>query len=140
MVNRGALLIAMAILFGIYCFLLGDSGLIKRYRLIQEKRNIEARTVRLEQKNKLLAQVYERYKNGYYSPEDFLKAGFLGAYEKLLYLKKYDGKVEKDEATAPSAEERGFDVELRYLRIFWLLVSAAVISIMILRKQPAQDD
>ncbi len=140
MVNRGALLIASAILFGVYCFVLGDSGVIEQYRLIQEKRNIESRVIRLEQKNKLLARVYERYKNGYYSPEDFLKAGFLGAEEKLLYVKNTDAKVEKGEASARIAQEQGLDVELRYLRIFWILISVAVISIIILRKQPAQDD
>lgn len=140
MVNRGALLIAIAVLFGIYCFVLGDSGVIERYRLIQEKRSIEERILRLEQKNKLLAQVYEKYKTGFYSPEDFLKAGFLGAEEKLFYVKNSNEEVAKEKESTRVAMERGFDVELRYLRIFWLLVSVVVISIIVLRKRPLQDE
>lgn len=140
MVNRGALLIAIAVLFGIYCFVLGDSGIIERYRLIQEKRSIESRILRLEQKNRMLAQIYDRYKNGYYSPEDFLKAGFLGTEEKVLYVKNSNGESEEGKHSVRSTAEQGTDVELRYLRIFWLLVSVVVISIIILRKRPVQED
>ncbi len=140
MVNRGALLIAIAVLFGIYCFVLGDSGVIERYRLIQEKRNIDLRILRLEQKNRLLAQVYDGYTKGNYSPEDFLKAGFLGAEEKVLYVKPLDAEAEKDKSPIRTAAEGRADVELRYLRIFWLLVSVVVISIIILRKQPVKDE
>jgi hypothetical protein len=78
MVNRGTLLIAIAILVGVYCFLLSDSGIVERYRLMQEKRAVSERIVRLEQKNRRLQQLYERYRKGFYTPADFLKTGVLG--------------------------------------------------------------
>lgn len=140
MANRGTLLIAIAMLFGIYCFVLGESGIIERYRLSQERRKIETRILRLQEKNRQLAEIYERYRNGLYSPEDFLKAGFLGAGEKALYVKHTGAEVEKKEHSGHSAAEQEIDVELRYLRIFWIIISVVIVSIIILRKKPSGEE
>ncbi len=131
MVNRGTLLIAIAILVGVYCFLLSDSGIVERYRLTQEKRAVSERISRLEQKNRHLQQLYERYRNGFYTPEDFLKTGFLGPDEKAILIKNING--EGTETAYQIETERGFDVELRYMRIFWIIISAVIIGIIILR-------
>jgi hypothetical protein len=129
--NRISFLVILAVLFSIYCFVLGESGIVQRMRLEDEKLLIAGRIARLEATQKKLQGLYETYKSGKSSRDDAIKAGFIGAGERIIILRNMP---QENTATdrRPTPAQR-FSVELRHLRILWVLVSLTVVALYFLK-------
>ncbi|MCX7679898.1 MAG: hypothetical protein N2316_11875 [Spirochaetes bacterium] len=130
--------IVIALLIGFYCVILGESGLIERYRLHKEKQNIYSRIQQLEERNRQLRLLKERYEKGNYFAEDLFRAGYVNSSEKVL-LVTTDSPSSKREAEKINRIDV-LDVELKYLRIFWGLFSVAVLTIFIIRMSAKKDE
>lgn len=129
--NRISLLAILAVLFSIYCFVLGDSGIVQRMRLEDEKLLIAGRIAHLEETQKKLQGLYETYKSGKSSHDDAIKAGFIGAGERIIIMRNMPPKI----AESRPGQTQRLSVELRHLRILWVLVSVTVIALYILKKK-----
>jgi len=134
--NRVSLLIAAAVLVCVYCFLLGESGILQRFRFLEEKRLIEERITFLEERQRTLRLAYEEYREGRYRHGDAVMAGFIGSGEKIVFLRNLPGR-DRDDAPGGAASRR-LGVELKHLRILWGLVSVTVLALIILKKKEKQ--
>jgi len=130
--TRISLLAVIGVLFGVYCFVLGESGILERLRLEDEKRVIAARIVRLEEEHRTLQELYETYRRGGSSRDDAVRAGFIGAAEKIIFLRHVPGGTA---AQGTPGVSRRLSIELRHLRILWALVSVTVIALFFLKKR-----
>ncbi|HPA72957.1 MAG TPA: hypothetical protein PKY31_11850 [Spirochaetota bacterium] len=135
--KRISLLAVIGVLFGVYCFVLGESGVLERVRLEDEKRVIAARIVRLEEEHRRLQELYEAYRSGGSSRDDAIRAGFIGAGERIIFLRQLPGSTAAQ--GAPDVSRR-LSIELRHLKILWALVSVTVIALFFLKKREGNPE
>lgn len=138
MENKHILLIVSIVLIGIYIFVLGDSGIIERYKLLREKQKVAIRVQNLEQKNKYLRSIKEKYEKGHYFPEDFYKAGYINSEGQVFLIKN-------DTPLLVSHEEKNgsidiLEIELKYLRILWGFISIAILIILGIRLHAKKEN
>lgn len=122
----------IAVLFSVYCFVLGESGILQRLRLEDEKLLIAGRIAHLEETQRKLQGLYETYKSGKSSHDDAIRAGFVGAGERIIFIRNIPKDSGTERVTGPS---RRLSVEIRHLRILWALVSVTVIALYFLKKK-----
>jgi cell division protein FtsB len=119
------LFILVGVLFGVYCFVFGESGMLERMRLKKEKEAVTARMGGLKEENRLLREVWERYKTGELNREEALKLGYLDPGEKALFFRGDEG--EKPAAKKAREGRADYPVDLSHLRILWIVISAVTV-------------
>ena len=122
----------MALLSGVYFFVLGDSGIIERFRLMDEKTTVKERILKRDTLNESLKSLLNKYRKGEYTSDDFLKAGYLAPDEKAVFLKNIPTVNKTKEPFEMSGRVY---VELQHLRILWTIVSLAIVILLLLREK-----
>ena len=128
----------LIILTGVYFFIFGDSGLIERIRLQEEK---DALTKRIENQNKeaaRLRKLYEGYKNGDFNKEEAVKAGYIDKGEKLIFFD--ESKKDKQKKIEVSENEEKDRIDIMHLRILWVVVSMMIILFYLGRKSRYKEE
>lgn len=123
--GRFSLLIMLFILFGIYCFIFGESGWLERMKLIKSKEQINERINRLEDENRELTELYKRYESGSSLKEEAVKAGYINEGEKLLFFKGIEVEVKKSNNRLDKNE--GYNIDIDHFRILWIVISTMAI-------------
>ena len=130
--NRLTLLIIAAFLSGVYFFVLGDSGIIERFRLMDEKQIVKARIQRREILNENLKLLHNKYRKGEYTREDVLKAGYIAPGERVVFIKNFPND---EKNTEPFVRSGRVYVELRHLRILFAIVSLTILILLLIREK-----
>ena len=137
--KRGfSLFLIVYILFGVYCFILGDSGWLQRKNLIKEKKQILKQISVLEEENKELKDLYERYKNEELIKEEAVKAGYIENGDKLLFIK--DTRSKTNIAVRTTKKKEGFAIDVEHLRIFWVVISVMVIIFFFIKRNKQKEE
>ncbi len=131
--NRIPLLAAAGALACLYFFFLGDSGILQRLSFLEEKRLLAERIELLEERQKVLRHAYDEYREGRYRHGDTVLAGFIGAGEKIIFLRDLPGRDRRE--IPGNAVSRRFVMELKHLRILWVFVSMTVLAFFFLKKK-----
>lgn len=125
-------MIIAGILLAVYCFLLSDSGLVARLRLVKEREDVQSRIQKLGAEKKQLSKLLERYRQGEFLKEEALKSGFIGNNERFLIFR---GKGDNQEQSPFSRESRPYEVELVHLKLLWVVLSLIILMFYIIRKK-----
>ncbi len=125
--DRYSLFLVSFVLVAIYAFVFGDSGILERRRLDNEKTDLDQRIDNLKEENSRLGKLHEQYKNGEFLKEEAVKAGYIEKGEKLLFFKKQDKETQQKSEKSQVDDE--FNVDLSHLRILWVVISVMIILI-----------
>jgi cell division protein FtsB len=126
------LIVLTGILFGIYCFIFGDSGLIARIRLEEKNKNLQSSIDKLKVENSRQNDILKRHSRGEFFKEEASKSGYIRDGEKMLFLRG-SGR-EKSIKMEKSGMRTINRIELSHLKILWIVVSVMVIMLYIIRR------
>ncbi len=125
--NRYSFFLLFFVLFAVYCFIFGDSGILERRRLDDDKKILDQRIDNLKDENAGLDDLYQRYKKGEFKKEEAVKAGYIEKGEKLVFFKNEE--KERQGPKEKTVKDDGFDVDLSHLRILWVVISVMILLI-----------
>lgn len=130
--DKISLIILVAVLVSIYCFVFGESGVLERFGIEKKHDIIEKRINKLKFENSLLVKSLREYKEGIISKEDFIRSGYAETGEKIIF---FHGSVSPRNMQADSQRESVSSavVDTRHLRILWIVVSILVIVLFYLK-------
>jgi cell division protein FtsB len=137
--NRIVLFLLGAFLFGIYCFVFGQSGILERMRLEREKEALVRDIAVLDRENGRLESLYERYSEGEHARIESENAGYIGAGEKKLVFKDSQSGHDSTISTIFGSDSKKpnsfFSIE--YFRILWIIFSVLALGVCfaIMRKK-----
>jgi len=131
--NKLTPVILAVILFALYCFIFGDSGLIARMRLYEERDFLEQRIENLKMEQMSLKERLIRYRRGDFLKEEAIRSGYIDQGERILFLK---GDRKAREAAVEKVGDRIMHrVELSHLKIFWVVVSLMIMMFYLMRRR-----
>ncbi len=131
--NKLTPVILAGILFALYCFIFGDSGLIARMRLYEERDFLEQRIENLKMEQMSLKERLIRYRRGDFLKEEAIRSGYIDQGERILFLK---GDRKAREAAVEKVGDRIMHrVELSHLKIFWVVVSLMIMMFYLMRRR-----
>jgi hypothetical protein len=125
-----AIFIVVFALSGVYFFIFSESGLLERKNLEKEKKDIVVKIDALKSENARLQGILNNYRNGKYPKEDILKSNYVKPGDKVVFFHGLDDKTSGE--AGKKETDRGFAVPLIYVRIFWVVISAVVVLLMVL--------
>lgn len=138
--NRSSLLLLLFVLFGIYSFIFGDSGLLERLEIHEEQKRVASRINNLNKENKLLSDEYNDIIDDN-TKDDFFKkeaanSGYIENDDKHLFFK---GSIEKEKRADNTGKKDEYTVDISQLRILWLVASVMIILIYFGRKKVSEE-
>ena len=125
------LIVLSGILFGIYCFIFGDSGLIARIRLEEKNRILQSRINNLGVEQARLNDILKRHGRGEFIKEEAARSGYIQDGDKMLFLR--GGEREKRNRLEENSTGTINRIELFHLKILWIVVSVMIIMFYIIR-------
>jgi cell division protein FtsB len=131
--NKLTPFILAGILFALYCFIFGDSGLIARIRLYEERDLLQQRIENLKVEQVNLKERLIRYRRGDYLKDEAIKSGYIDEGERILFLKG-DQKA-REEEVEKVGDRIMHRVELSHLKIFWVVVSLMIMMFYLMRRR-----
>jgi hypothetical protein len=131
--NRFQLLLLGAVLFGVYCFVLGQSGLFERMRLEKERGLLAREIAFLESENVRARDLRDRYVRGEFTQKECEDSGYIIPGDRKLFFS--GGSVH--EKKAGNAKESAEGVSIERLRIGWIVFSALVVGIFLVIRRRA---
>jgi hypothetical protein len=126
--NRFSIFLLGTLLFGIYCFVFGQSGILERMRLEKEKESLVREIAYLERDNGRLESLYNEYVKGSLTVAECETAGFLVHGSRFLFFKDKPHNI-KDRSSVSSSADADTAFPIDYLRIVWILISITIISV-----------
>ncbi len=144
--NRSALLLLVFVLFGIYCFVLGDSGILERIKLTERKDKVRENISRLVRENDKLKKDHSvisnsRTNRSFYKNEAS-KSGYIAPGEKYLFFKntgEYNVKENGININAAN-DNKKYTVEISHLRILWIFASIMVMLLYFWKRNKEKED
>lgn len=125
------LIVLSGILFGIYCFIFGDSGLIARIRLEEKNKILQSSIDNLRVEHTKLNDILKRHGRGEFIKEEAAKSGYIQDGDKMLFLR--GGEREKNIRMEKNSAGTINRIELTHLKILWIVVSVMIIMFYIIR-------
>lgn len=130
--RKFSLFVLLFILFGIYCFIFSESGLLERMRLESERKELMSGIQFLQRENKNLEELLNRHRQGEFIREEAQRAGYIKPGEDVLFVRG----VSIPEEIADRQDSEVYGVKIEYLRIFWIVLSSLVVLMyMFVRKE-----
>lgn len=135
--NKAGLIILVSVLFGIYCFVFGQSGILERMHLHTIKDEINSQIEQLEAENDALFSMYLKYKSGRYLKKESEAAGYLRDGEKVLIFpdERSEGSNTEIDSSSPLADIDSEQLQTKQLRILWIILSIIIIFLYIIKNQ-----
>lgn len=125
------LIVLSGILFGIYCFIFGDNGLIARIRLEEKNKILQSSIDNLRVEHAKLNDILKRHGRGEFIKEEAAKSGYIQDGDKMLFLR--GGEREKSIRLEKNSAGTINRIELTHLKILWIVVSVMIIMFYIIR-------
>lgn len=137
--NRNmTLLVVAGVLFIVYCFVFGDSGLIERILLHRYQERAVVRINALQAENSELMGVLRSYQGGNYRKEDFLRSGYLSGNEKVFVFSGIDTETRTG---ISETRDTGMNfTELTYVRILWIIASIVTVLVFTIKRSRSLSD
>jgi hypothetical protein len=125
--NKLSLFLLGTVLFGIYCFVFGQSGILERMRLEKEKESLVLEISYLERENGRLESLYNEYAKGSMTASECESAGFIIKGSRVLFFKDKNLRSNNHPTVLGSANpETAFSIE--HFRIGWICISILIVS------------
>jgi len=112
------------ILFGVYLFVFGESGVLERIKLNKKAVELEKKISILNNKNRQLSDLNKKYRGNNFPEKDLLESGFVVKNGQLIFIRGLENK----EIIEPESSSNGIDtIEVSHLRVIWLIVSSLIL-------------
>jgi hypothetical protein len=135
---RFFVIIVMGALTSVYFFIFSQSGLLERINLEKENTLIQQKIEKLKGEKLYLQDILRRYKEGKYPDSDILESGYMRPGERIIF---FQGIKQKYQHRGKENNTDGeFGIRLPYLRIIWLVISAAVFLGLVLYGRSSKTD
>ncbi len=126
------MILLISVLFGIYCFVFGQSGMLERDRLNDKKILLNKHIENLEKENRKLTEMLVLYKDNQKLLEEAEKNGFVVNGSKIIYFK--DNAAVDTQSDLVRNAGSAPEVNLEHLRILWITVSILCILLFLVLK------
>ncbi len=135
--SKAGLIILISVLFGIYCFVFGQSGILERMHLHSIRDAVENQIEQLEAENDALFSTYLKYKSGKYLKKEAEKSGYISPGEAVLIFPEDKGSETQSGSVMPSDANniKNGQSETKQLRILWIILSFIIIFLYIIKNQ-----
>ncbi|MFW6365817.1 MAG: FtsB family cell division protein [Spirochaetota bacterium] len=136
--NKAGLIILISVLFGIYCFVFGQSGILERMHLAGIMETINRQINRLEAENDALFSTYLKYKSGRYLKHESEQAGYIADGETVALFPPLEetDSVSRDQTGSYSLLRlENEKSQAKQLRILWIILSFIIIFLYIVKNQ-----
>jgi hypothetical protein len=131
--NRFQLILLGAVLFGVYCFVLGQSGALERSRLGKERDALAREIAFLERENSRARDLRDRYARGEFTQKECEDAGFIRPGDRKIFFSGDPLSGKK----ASKVSENSEGVSIEKLRIGWILFSALAVGVFLYIRRKA---
>ncbi len=126
-----SLVILLGVLFSIYCFIFGESGVLERIALQKVGYAAGKRINSLRSEEAALQATLKDYREGRISGEDLFKTGFIPEGGRAVFFKGISR--ETGPAGIAEGDQHGSIVDIKYLRILWGVISVVSIVVFVIR-------
>ncbi len=133
-----SLVILLGVLFSVYCFIFGESGVLERIALQKVGYTAGKRINNLRSEEVALQTALKDYREGRISREDLFKTGFVPEGGRAVFFKGLSRESGPD-GIIEAGQNRSI-VDIKHLRILWVVISvmSVVVLVMRLRRQKAE--
>ncbi len=131
--NKVRFFIIIGILFGIYCFVFGQSGLLERIRLQNEKIALTEKIKILQKENIDLYNRYTQYQKGQHSQHEAENSGFVFPGSGIIFFKSINKKTTYQSENTKTV--RSNQIEIDHFRVIWVTISFFIILFYIIIQQ-----
>lgn len=130
-----SLTILVIFLFGVYCFVFGQSGILERMNLQKQTGRIDREIEEFEAKNDLLFELMLKYRSGKNFETEAKKYGYLREGEHVIIMPSVnDENKEIEPSFVPqSATQDIIESETAQLRLLWIILSFVIIFLYIIK-------
>ena len=132
--NKATLIILVSILFGIYCFVFGQSGLLERMYLHNQRDILSDEIASLEADNDILFEYLLSNRAGRQFDKEASLQGYIRDGQKRVIINQKDENIEKKSKITRITLEKSHS-ETAQLRILWIILSFFIIFLYVIRKQ-----
>jgi len=137
--RKASLIILIIVLFGVYCFVFGQSGVLERMVLVQEKSLIDEEILGVERENQRLLALYDSYATGAAFSSTAESLGFILPGQKVIVFAPKRAKL--SEKTEILAKKSLPQVPItRHLRTLWVLLSIFIVVLYLVHFRPEKSD
>ncbi|MBN1500892.1 MAG: septum formation initiator family protein [Spirochaetes bacterium] len=126
--NKIFIFLLCSILFTVFFFVFGQSGILERMLLQDEKHKIDEQNEKLETENKKLTELYHQYQSGTYKFEDVEKYGFIKQGSKVIIFEDDDTRNDKKNTAVLDNNLKSTKMNIKIMRYAWLAFSITVIG------------
>lgn len=121
--SKAGFILLAAVLFGIYCFVFGQSGVLERMRLQKEKLLLQGEISFLQKENAALTALLSGHSSGRLAKAECENAGYLSPGGRVYHFLNAPAS---DAGTGKRKAAQLFSIE--HLRIAWITLSALAMA------------
>ena len=121
--SKTGFILLSAVLFAVYCFVFGQSGVLERMRLQKEKSLLQNEIGALQSENARLNALLADHESGRLAKYECENAGYVSAGSRVYHFQ--NAPLTKDRQ-AKTRDQRLFSIE--HLRIAWITLSALALA------------
>ena len=126
-------------LFGIYCFVFGQSGILERNELLKQKKIIDEEILLVERENQRLLALYDEYATGKAYASTAESLGYILPDQKVIVFTPQSTKLNEENEIFPKISSQQMPIT-KHLRTLWVLLSVLIVVLYSVHFRPAKKD
>ncbi len=137
--SKASVIMLVIFLFGIYCFVFGQSGILERNELLKQKKIIDEEILLVERENQRLLALYDEYATGKAYASTAESLGYILPDQKVIVFTPQSTKLNEENEIFPKISSQQMPIT-KHLRTLWVLLSVLIVVLYSVHFRPAKKD